>query len=135
MIVYSVICDSDGCFTRGVVGTIPAYAATKGAVDTVVMHFASLLGANGIRVNAVAPGVVDTEMSNFTKTAAARTLRSACRRSNVSRSLKTLQALSPSSLPKTRDGLPALPFTWTAAEALTARKSYDEDHITTEAGD
>jgi 3-oxoacyl-[acyl-carrier protein] reductase len=42
---------------RGVVGTIPAYAATKGAIDTLVKHFASLLGARGIRVNAVAPGL------------------------------------------------------------------------------
>jgi 3-oxoacyl-[acyl-carrier protein] reductase len=41
---------------RGVVGTIPAYAATKGAIETLVKHFASLLGARGIRVNAVAPG-------------------------------------------------------------------------------
>jgi 3-oxoacyl-[acyl-carrier protein] reductase len=57
---------------RGVVGTIPAYAATKGAVDTLVKHFASLLGAHGIRVNAVAPGVVETDMSNFTKTDAGR---------------------------------------------------------------
>jgi 3-oxoacyl-[acyl-carrier protein] reductase len=53
---------------RAVLGTIPAYAATKGAIDTMVKHFASLLGERGIRVNAVAPGVVDTEMSNFTKT-------------------------------------------------------------------
>jgi 3-oxoacyl-[acyl-carrier protein] reductase len=53
---------------RGVVGTIPAYAATKGAIDTLVKHFASLLGARGIRVNAVAPGVVETDMSGFTKT-------------------------------------------------------------------
>ena len=53
---------------RGVVGAIPAYAATKGAVDTLVKHFASLLGARGIRVNAAAPGVVETDMSNFTKT-------------------------------------------------------------------
>jgi 3-oxoacyl-[acyl-carrier protein] reductase len=53
---------------RGVVGALPAYAATKGAVDTLVKHFASLLGARGIRVNAVAPGVVETDMSNFTKT-------------------------------------------------------------------
>ena len=29
---------------RGVVGTIPAYAATKGAIETLVKHFASLLG-------------------------------------------------------------------------------------------
>lgn len=50
-----------------VVGTIPAYAATKGAIDTMVKHFASLLGQRGIRVNAVAPGVVETDMSTFTK--------------------------------------------------------------------
>src|SRR5467141_486050 len=53
---------------RAVAGTIPAYAATKGAVDTLVKHFASTLGARGIRVNAVAPGVVETDMLNFTKT-------------------------------------------------------------------
>jgi 3-oxoacyl-[acyl-carrier protein] reductase len=52
---------------RAVVGTIPAYAATKGAIDTMVKHFASRLGERGIRVNAVAPGVVETGMSNFTK--------------------------------------------------------------------
>jgi 3-oxoacyl-[acyl-carrier protein] reductase len=50
-----------------VVGTEPAYAATKGAIDTLVKHFASTLGARGIRVNAVAPGVVETDMLNFTK--------------------------------------------------------------------
>jgi 3-oxoacyl-[acyl-carrier protein] reductase len=54
------------------VGTLPAYAATKGAIDTLVKHFASALGERGIRVNAVAPGVVATEMSNFTKTDAGR---------------------------------------------------------------
>jgi 3-oxoacyl-[acyl-carrier protein] reductase len=59
---------------RGVIGTIPAYAATKGAIDTLVKHFASLLGARGIRVNAVAPGVVETDMSNFIKTDAGRDL-------------------------------------------------------------
>ena len=35
-------------------------------------HFASLLGELGIRVNAVAPGVVQTEMSGFAKTDAGR---------------------------------------------------------------
>jgi 3-oxoacyl-[acyl-carrier protein] reductase len=57
---------------HAVVGTSPAYAATKGAIDTLVKHFASLLGERGIRVNAVAPGVVETEMSNFTRTEAGR---------------------------------------------------------------
>jgi 3-oxoacyl-[acyl-carrier protein] reductase len=57
---------------RAVVGTIPAYAATKGAIDTMVKHFASLLGERQIRVNAVAPGIVATEMSNLIKTDAGR---------------------------------------------------------------
>jgi 3-oxoacyl-[acyl-carrier protein] reductase len=55
-----------------VVGTLSAYAATKGAIDTLVKHFASVLGERGIRVNAVAPGVVATDMSSFTKTDAGR---------------------------------------------------------------
>jgi 3-oxoacyl-[acyl-carrier protein] reductase len=50
------------------VGTLAAYAATKGAIDTLVKHFASALGERGIRVNAVAPGVVDTDMSKFART-------------------------------------------------------------------
>jgi NAD(P)-dependent dehydrogenase (short-subunit alcohol dehydrogenase family) len=50
------------------VGTLSAYAATKGAIDTLVKHFAAVLGPKGIRVNAVAPGVVATEMSSFVKT-------------------------------------------------------------------
>src|SRR6266478_2462008 len=54
------------------VGTLSAYAATKGAIDTLVKHFASVLGERGIRVNAVAPGVVTTDMSSFTKTDAGR---------------------------------------------------------------
>jgi 3-oxoacyl-[acyl-carrier protein] reductase len=57
---------------RASVGTIYAYAATKGAIDTLVKHFAAALGPRGIRVNAVAPGVVQTDMSNFTKTDAGR---------------------------------------------------------------
>jgi len=54
------------------VGTLSAYAATKGAVDTLVKHFSSALGERGIRVNAVAPGVVETDMSNFARTDAGR---------------------------------------------------------------
>jgi 3-oxoacyl-[acyl-carrier protein] reductase len=54
------------------VGNVSAYAATKGAVDTLVKYFAAALGPRGIRVNGVAPGVVETDMSNFTKTEAGR---------------------------------------------------------------
>ena len=57
---------------RASVGALSAYAATKGAVDTLVKHFASALGERGIRVNAVAPGVVPTDMSNFAKTESGR---------------------------------------------------------------
>lgn len=54
------------------VGNLSAYAATKGAIDTLVKHLAFILGPRGIRVNAVAPGVVATEMSSFAKTDAGR---------------------------------------------------------------
>ncbi len=54
------------------VGALSAYSATKGAIDTLVKHWAAALGPRGIRVNAVAPGVVETEMSSFTKTEAGR---------------------------------------------------------------
>ena len=46
--------------------SIPAYAPTNGALEVLVKHWASLLGPSGIRVNAVAPGVIETDMSNFT---------------------------------------------------------------------
>ncbi|WP_213738047.1 SDR family oxidoreductase [Bradyrhizobium sp. dw_411] len=52
---------------RASVGVLPAYAATKGAIDTLVKHFGALLGPRGIRVNAVAPGVIDTDMSSFAR--------------------------------------------------------------------
>ncbi|MDT8838409.1 SDR family oxidoreductase [Paraburkholderia fungorum] len=57
---------------RSAVGNLSAYAATKGAIDTLVTHFAALLGERGIRVNAIAPGVVETDMSNFARTDAGR---------------------------------------------------------------
>jgi NAD(P)-dependent dehydrogenase (short-subunit alcohol dehydrogenase family) len=53
---------------------LPAYAATKGGVDSLARHLAAILGPRGIRVNAVAPGVIDTDMSNFTKTETGRDL-------------------------------------------------------------
>ncbi len=48
----------------GVVGTPrrSAYAATKGALDAMTRSLAAELGPYGIRLNTVAPGVVDTDM-------------------------------------------------------------------------
>ncbi|MGI9023838.1 MAG: SDR family NAD(P)-dependent oxidoreductase, partial [Acidimicrobiales bacterium] len=48
----------------GVVGTPnrAPYAATKGAVDAATRSLAAELGPAGIRVNSVAPGVVDTDL-------------------------------------------------------------------------
>jgi 3-oxoacyl-[acyl-carrier protein] reductase len=57
---------------RAAVGTLPAYSASKGAIDTLVTHFASALGPRGIRVNAVAPGVVETDMSSFARSDSGR---------------------------------------------------------------
>jgi NAD(P)-dependent dehydrogenase (short-subunit alcohol dehydrogenase family) len=54
--------------------SMSAYAATKGALETLVRHWAAMLGSRRIRVNAVAPGVIETDMSNFTKTEAGRAL-------------------------------------------------------------
>ena len=47
---------------------LSAYSMTKGALDTMVKHFALTLGARGIRVNAIAPGIVETDMSEFART-------------------------------------------------------------------
>ena len=52
--------------------SILAYASTKGALETLVRNWAAILGSRGIRVNAIAPGVIDTDMSNFTKTETGR---------------------------------------------------------------
>ena len=40
------------------------YSASKGAVDAYIKSLAKEVGPSGIRVNAVSPGVVDTDMMN-----------------------------------------------------------------------
>jgi 3-oxoacyl-[acyl-carrier protein] reductase len=52
--------------------SILAYASTKGALETLVKNWAAILGPQGIRVNAIARGVIDTDISNVTKTEAGR---------------------------------------------------------------
>ena len=52
---------------RASVPGLSAYAATKGAINTLVKQLADLLGPRNIRVNAVAPGVIETDLSSFVK--------------------------------------------------------------------
>ena len=41
---------------------LSVYSATKGAVNVLVRNIAKELGQRGIRVNAVSPGAIDTDM-------------------------------------------------------------------------
>jgi 3-oxoacyl-[acyl-carrier protein] reductase len=73
MTIGGCIVFTSSLVARSAVPNLSAYAATKGAISTLVTQLAAELGSRGIRVNAVAPGVVETDMSNFTKTEEGRT--------------------------------------------------------------
>ncbi len=49
--------------TRAVLPGLAAYSATKGAVETLTLHWAAEFGPRGITVNSVSPGAVDTDMN------------------------------------------------------------------------
>ena len=53
---------SSGAATLGSPGDYVHYAASKAAVDTLTLGLSKELGPAGIRVNAVAPGIIDTEI-------------------------------------------------------------------------
>ncbi|MFI8950478.1 SDR family NAD(P)-dependent oxidoreductase [Streptomyces sp. NPDC053750] len=53
---------SSAAATLGSPGEYVHYAATKAGVEALTLGLAKELGPDGVRVNAVAPGVVDTEM-------------------------------------------------------------------------
>jgi len=57
---------------RAYVAALAAYAATKGAIGTLGKRFAAELSPRGIRVNAIASGVIETDMSSFACTDAGR---------------------------------------------------------------
>ncbi|MFD0682756.1 MULTISPECIES: SDR family oxidoreductase [unclassified Paenibacillus] len=48
--------------TRIAIPDIPAYSMTKGAINTLTLTLAKLLGPRGITVNAVMPGFIETDM-------------------------------------------------------------------------
>lgn len=53
---------SSAAATLGSPGDFVHYAATKAATDALTVGLSKELGPDGIRVNAVAPGMVDTDM-------------------------------------------------------------------------
>jgi len=53
---------SSAAATLGSPGAYVHYAATKAAVDALTVGLAKELGPDGVRVNAVAPGMIDTDM-------------------------------------------------------------------------
>ena len=54
--------------TRFVYPNFVAYAASKGAVNTMTQYLAKELGSRGITVNMIAPGAIDTDMNPWLKT-------------------------------------------------------------------
>lgn len=56
-------------------GGFAAYAATKGAIESLTRALASEVGCHGITVNAIAPGGIETDMSRNVMTPEYRTRR------------------------------------------------------------
>jgi NAD(P)-dependent dehydrogenase (short-subunit alcohol dehydrogenase family) len=58
----AIVTLSSGAATLGSAGEFVWYAASKAAVDTMTVGLAKEVAAEGIRVNAVSPGLTDTEL-------------------------------------------------------------------------
>lgn len=58
----AIINISAGAAKTGGLNPSPAYIAAKGGVNSLTFHFANQLAEYGVRVNAICPGPVDTDM-------------------------------------------------------------------------
>ncbi|MFW5925167.1 MAG: SDR family NAD(P)-dependent oxidoreductase [Myxococcota bacterium] len=102
-----------------------AYAATKAGLIAVTKGLACELAGDGIRVNAVAPGVVDTEMARAPRVLPGEHPRAgAARKAQVARQLAELTRLHPlGRLGRPEDVAQAVLFlldsTWTTGTVLT----------------
>jgi 3-oxoacyl-[acyl-carrier protein] reductase len=67
----SIVAITTSLVRQAVPGTGP-YAATKAAVESMVRSMSKELAGRGVRVNAVAPGPVDTDLFNAGKTEEAK---------------------------------------------------------------
>ena len=58
----SIVLISSAAARLGSPGLYVDYAGSKGAIDTLTLGLAKELAAEGVRVNAVRPGLIDTEI-------------------------------------------------------------------------
>jgi NAD(P)-dependent dehydrogenase (short-subunit alcohol dehydrogenase family) len=58
----AIVLVSSGAATIGSPGEFVWYAASKGAIDSLTLGLSKEVARDGVRVNAVAPGLVDTEL-------------------------------------------------------------------------
>jgi NAD(P)-dependent dehydrogenase (short-subunit alcohol dehydrogenase family) len=58
----AIVMMSSAAARLGSPGQYVDYAASKGAIDTLTMGLAKELAAEGVRVNAIRPGLIDTEL-------------------------------------------------------------------------